>query len=212
MITKVLEIVAGWVTGAISAGGYPIVCVFMAIESACIPLPSEIIMPFSGFLVHEGRFTIWGATMAGAIGNLIGSVITYWVGYKGGRTAVLKWGKYFLFSERDLHSADRFFARFGVAAVFIARLLPIIRTFISLPAGISRMKFWPFAIYSFIGCIPWCYALTYVGVKLGENWHDISQYWRKFDYVVAIFILLGIALYLHHHLKPLLAKKKEPTI
>jgi len=209
MINEILKTVAGWVTSAISAGGYPIVCLFMAIESACIPLPSEIIMPFAGFLVYEGRFTIWGATMAGALGNLIGSVITYWIGYYGGRTAVIKWGKYILFSERDLNNADRFFARFGNAAVFLSRMLPIVRTFISLPAGISRMKFWPFAIYSFIGAIPWCYALTYIGVKLGENWNTIGQYLHKFDYVVAAMIFLGAAWYLHHHLKPLLAKKKK---
>jgi len=208
MIAKILETVAGWVTAAISAGGYPIVCLFMAIESACIPLPSEIIMPFSGFLVHEGRFSIWGATMAGAFGNLIGSVVTYWVGYYGGRNAVRKWGKYILFSERDLDNADRFFNRFGSAAVFFSRMLPIVRTFISLPAGISRMKFWPFAIYSFVGAVPWCYALTYVGVKLGENWNTIGKYLHKFDYAIAALILLGIAWYLHHHLKPLLAKKK----
>ncbi len=209
MIARILETVAGWVTGAVSAGGYPIVVFFMAIESACIPLPSEIIMPFAGFLVHEGRFSIWGATMAGAIGNLIGSVVTYWVGYYGGRTAVIKWGKYILFSERDLNNADRFFQRYGSAAVFFSRMLPIVRTFISLPAGISRMKFWPFAIYSFIGAIPWCWLLTYIGVKLGQNWNTIGQYLHKFDYAVAAFILLGIAWYLHHHLKPLLAKKKQ---
>ncbi|MGH8003542.1 MAG: DedA family protein [Limisphaerales bacterium] len=209
MIAKLLEAVAGWVTGAISAGGYPIVALFMAIESACIPLPSEIIMPFAGFLVHEGRFSIWGATLAGAIGNLIGSVITYWVGYYGGRAAVVKWGKYILFSERDLNNADRFFQRYGSAATFFSRMLPIIRTFISLPAGISRMKFWPFAIFSFLGAIPWCWFLTYIGVKLGQNWNTIGQYLHKFDYAVAALILLGIAWYLHHHLKPVLAKKRE---
>ena len=209
MITKILEVLAGWVTSAIFAGGYPIVCLFMTIESACIPLPSEIIMPFAGFLVHEGRFTLWGAMLAGAFGNLIGSVITYWVGYYGGRTAVIRWGKYILFSERDLNNADRFFARFGSAAVFLARMLPIVRTFISLPAGISRMKFWPFAVYSFIGSIPWCWFLTYIGVKLGENWNTIGQYLHQFDYAVAALILLGIAWYLYHHLKPVLAKKKE---
>lgn len=208
MISKILEAVAGWVTAGIAAGGYPIVGLFMAIESACIPLPSEIIMPFSGFLVQEGRFSIWGATFAGAIGNLVGSVITYWVGYKGGRTAVIKWGKYFLFSERDLNNADRFFERFGSGAVFIARMLPIIRTFISLPAGIARMSFWPFAVYSFVGSIPWCFGLTYVGVKLGQNWKTIGAFWHRFDYAVAAAILLGVAWYLYHHLKPLWAKTK----
>lgn len=209
MIAKILETVAGWVTSGISAGGYPIVCLFMTIESACIPLPSEIIMPFSGFLVHEGRFSIWGATFAGAFGNLIGSVVTYWAGYYGGRATVLKWGRFILFSEKDLNNADRFFNRFGSAAVFIARMLPIVRTFISLPAGISRMSFWPFAVYSFIGSIPWCYALTYVGVKLGENWKTIGQYLHRFDYAVAAVILLGIAWYFYHHLKPHLAQDKK---
>ena len=209
MVTRLLSLVSQFILSVISAAGYLGIVFLMAIESACIPLPSEIIMPFAGFLVHEGRFTIWGATLAGAVGNLLGSVVTYWIGYYGGRTAVIKWGKYILFSERDLNNADRFFQRYGSAAAFISRMLPIIRTFISLPAGISRMKFWPFAVYSFLGSIPWCFALTYVGVKLGQNWNTIGQYLHKFDYAVAAFILLGIAWYLYHHLRPILAKKKE---
>lgn len=211
MIGKLLAALAGWVTSAISAGGYPIVVLFMTIESACIPLPSEIIMPFSGFLVHEGRFTLLGATLAGATGNLFGSVLTYWIGYYGGRPAVVKWGRYFLFSERDLDNADRFFNRFGTAAVFIARMLPIVRTFISLPAGISRMKFWPFAALSFIGSIPWCLALSFVGVKLGQNWQTIGGYLHRFDYLVAALIVMGVGFYLYHHLKPVLAGRKEPS-
>jgi membrane protein DedA with SNARE-associated domain len=142
---------------AISAAGYPGVAALMAVESACIPLPSEIIMPFAGYLVSQGRLNLFLVATAGAVGCNIGSTIAYGIGRYGGRAVVLRWGRYLLFDARELDRMDHFFDRFGVAAVLVGRLLPIVRTFISLPAGISRMGFARFQIYTFIGSWPWCW-------------------------------------------------------
>jgi membrane protein DedA with SNARE-associated domain len=164
----------------------------MIFESACIPIPSEIIMPFSGFLASTGRFTLFWVTFFGALGNLTGAVITYLIGYYGGRPFVLKYGKYFFIKEKEVHHAEKFFARWGDFAVFLARNLPIIRTFISLPAGVAEMNFWKFSIYSFLGSIPWCFALAYIGFILGNNWMIIRKYGDILDIVVAIAILFFI--------------------
>ncbi|MCD6120131.1 DedA family protein [bacterium] len=192
MLEQIISPVAEWIKDFISQAGYAAVVVTMAIESFNIPLPSEIIMPFSGFLVFEGRFTLWGATLAGAVGNLIGSIANYFLGYYGGRPFIEKYGKYFLIKKHELDMADRFFGKYGEATVLFTRMMPIIRTFISLPAGISRMNFWRFCILTFIGAIPWCYFLTWVGLKFGENLDTFKKYWHVFDYIVILAILAGI--------------------
>lgn len=210
MIHTVLEAVGAWVMQQISALGYLGIVLLMAIESACIPLPSEIIMPFAGSLtiplvindlVQPARFDLWLAGLAGALGCLVGSIVAYWVGIRGGRPFILRYGKYVLISPRDVDGADRFFKRYGESAIFISRLLPIVRTFISLPAGMCRMHFGRFCLYSFLGSLPWCLVLAWVGRILGQNWKRIEVYFRKGDIVIAILILAGIAWFLYHHLR-----------
>ena len=193
MTEKILTWLAGIVIAVISAGGYFGVLVLMAIESACIPLPSELIMPFAGYLVYKGEFTLFWAATAGALGCNLGSVIAYEVGCYGGRPLVEKYGRYIWLSRHDLDMAERFFARFGSAAVFLGRLLPVIRTFIALPAGIARMPRLRFHIYTFLGSWPWCYGLAWVGMKLGEQWETdprLRQWLHRLD---AVILVLGLA-------------------
>jgi membrane protein DedA with SNARE-associated domain len=186
----------------IESGGYAAIAFLMTLESACIPIPSEVIQPFAGYLVFKGSMNLHVASMAGALGCALGSTLAYAVGITGGRPFVEKYGRFILLRKKDLDAADRFFGKYGEAAVFFSRLLPVIRTFISLPAGISRMNFPRFLAYSFVGSIPWCYLLTYVGMKLGENWGEIRQYFHGADYVMAAIILLGLVWFVWHHVKP----------
>jgi membrane protein DedA with SNARE-associated domain len=194
VIEPILEAVKGWVVERIGAMGYAGIVLLMAIESANVPLPSEIIMPFSGFLVADGRMNLHWASLSGALGCMLGSAVSYWIGYYGGRPFIKKYGRFIFIREKELDHADAFFARYGVWATFIARLLPIIRTFISFPAGISRMDFGKFLFLSFLGSVPWCYLLTYVGRVLGEHWESIRVYFRYADVVVAAGILVWIAI------------------
>ena len=212
MIGHLIEIVAGWIVGVISTIGYPGIMLLMAIESACIPLPSEIIMPFSGALVVgsvAARYSVdplslfWVATW-GAIGCNLGSVIAYEIGYFGGRPLALRYGHYIFVTQHDLNTADRFFARWGSPAVLIARLLPVIRTFIALPAGIARMPRLRFHIYTFVGSWPWCFALAYVGMRLGEQWDKdprLKQWFHRMDGIILAILLAGVAYYVWSHFK-----------
>ncbi|MDD5396478.1 MAG: DedA family protein [Candidatus Moranbacteria bacterium] len=206
MITQIIGVLAVFIIGGISMFGYAGVAIMMAIESMCIPLPSEIIMPFAGFLVSQGRFTLWGIALAGAIGCVIGSVLAYWVGVYGGRTFIEKYGKYFLITKHDLDIADRFFLKYGSGAVFFSRLLPVVRTFISLPAGIAKMNFAKFVVYSFLGSLPWTYALGYLGLKLGDNWDTLGVYFHKFDLVIGAILFVGVVWFVKRHLN---IKKNE---
>ncbi len=181
--------------------GYGGIVLTMGIESACIPLPSEIIMPFSGSLVSTGRFTMLGVSVAGALGCVLGSVVAYAAGYYGGRPFLEKYGKYIFLSKKDIDNAERWTIKYGQAAIFISRLLPVIRTFISLPAGIARMNFWKFILYTFLGSLPWCWALAYVGKILGDNWDTLGKYFHQADLVIALLILAGIAFFLWHKFK-----------
>jgi membrane protein DedA with SNARE-associated domain len=206
MVETIIGYLAGFIISGITALGYGGVALMMAIESACIPLPSEIIMPFSGYLVSTGKFSLWGVSVAGAAGCVLGSVVAYWVGVFGGRSFIEKYGKYILITRHDLDLADRFFQKYGNAAVFISRLLPVIRTFISLPAGIAKMNFPQFVIYTFLGSLPFCYFLAYIGKKLGDNWNTLGAYFHKFDAVIGILIAIGIIWFVKRHLN---IKKKE---
>ncbi|MCI0530596.1 MAG: DedA family protein [candidate division Zixibacteria bacterium] len=201
MVEKILTVLAAWIVGIISSLGYGGIILTMAIESACIPLPSEIIMPFSGYLVFTGRFNLWLVGMAGALGCVVGSVLTYWVGLKGGRPLLEKYGRYALISRRDLDNAEKFFNRYGLWSIFISRLLPVIRTFISFPAGVARMKFLPFVILTFLGSFPWCLGLAYVGKVMGENWDNLQTYFHQADIVIGVLIVAAIAWFLYRHLK-----------
>lgn len=201
MISSLIEFLAGIVIDIISALGYAGVFLAMAIESACIPLPSEIIMPFSGYLVFTGEFNLWIVGFVGALGNLGGSLLAYWLGAKGGRPLVEKYGKYILISHHDLDLADHWFNKYGRSTVFFTRLMPVVRTFISFPAGISGMKLSTFSIYTFLGALPWSLALAYVGFQLGENWDTLGGYFHSADIIIGILLVAGVAWYVWRHVK-----------
>lgn len=197
-----VEFVSNFTINLIGSLGYWGVFIGMSLESACIPIPSEIIMSFSGFVVWQGNtnMTLIGITIIGALGNLTGSLIAYFVGLKGGRPLLEKYGKYLLITHSKLELADSWFLKYGGEAVLISRVLPIIRTFISLPAGIARMDIKKFILYTFIGSLPWSFALGYIGVQLGPNWEIIRGYFHTLDIIVAIG-LLGIIGYLIYKYK-----------
>ena len=202
MLDRIIALVAALIVATISSWGYLGIILLMAIESACIPLPSEIIMPFSGYLVHTGRFDLGLVATAGAIGSNIGSTIAYLIGDYGGRPLVEKWGSYVLMSPRDLALVDRFFARFGSITVLIGRLLPVIRTFIALPAGIARMSQPKFQIYTVLGSWPWCYALAYVGMRLGERWDsdpELRDFMHRSDTVIVAALVVALVWYVQRH-------------
>ena len=173
----------------------------MAIESACIPLPSEVIMPFSGYLVYTGQFNLWMVALVGAIGCNVGSEVAYEIGYYGGRPLVERYGSYIWLSQRELDWTDRFFRRFGDLTVLISRLLPVIRTFIALPAGLARMPRLRFHLYTFIGSFPWCLGLAYLGMKAGEHWNYLGKVFHEFDTVIGAILLLAIAWFIWSHWK-----------
>jgi len=192
MIGHLLDAVIRFVSDAIGALGYGGVAALMTIESALIPLPSEIIMPFAGFLVAEGRFSLLGVTLAGALGNLVGGAVAYALGCFGGRPLLDRYGHYLLIRRHELDLADRFFQRWGGGTVFVGRMLPIVRTYISLPAGIARMNFGLFCLLTFVGSIPWCYALAFAGMKLGENWEHIRAYTHWLDWAAFAALVVWV--------------------
>ena len=202
MITTILEFLAAIVKNIVDATGYMGVGIAMAIESACIPLPSEIIMPFAGCLVAEGKFSMFWVVFAGTLGNLIGSIIAYWVGAIGGRRFIMKYGRYILITHHDVDVAERWFNKYGEWAIFVTRNMPVIRTFISLPAGIAKMDFFKFCLYTTIGSIPWNCGLTYLGMKFGEKYHSlVSPIFHKFDMLIGILLVAGVYIFIRRHLK-----------
>lgn len=201
MLEAIFATITHFVVNTISALGYGGVAVLMAVESAAIPLPSEIIMPFAGFLVSEGRFTLFGVSLAGALGSVLGSWATYWLGRYGGRPFVERFGKYILISHHDLDLADRFFAKYGAWATFIGRVLPGVRTYISIPAGIARARFWPFTAAAFFGSFIWSLLLAYIGLKLGQNWEALKPIFHKFDVVIVLAVLIGAVWWIRRHLR-----------
>jgi len=204
MVAKLIELVSAFIVGTISALGYGGIVLLMAIESACIPLPSEIIMPFSGYLVYTGELNLWIVSVAGAVGCVLGSLVAYWAGIYGGRPFIEKYGRYVLISHHDLDLADRWFDRFGEVIVFASRLLPVIRTFIAFPAGVARMNLKKFVIYTFMGSLPWCLGLAYVGKKLGEQWDTnptLKTLFHRFDFVIGIVIVLAAVWWVWRHLR-----------
>ncbi len=205
MTEKIINFLLPYITGLISAIGYPGVALLMAIESACIPLPSEIIMPFAGYVVWQGKMNLYLAATAGAIGCNLGSLVAYWIGAYGGRPLVERFGRYVLMSHRDLDRVERYFTRYGDITVLIGRLLPVVRTFIALPAGIARMPQLRFHLYTFIGSWPWCFALAYVGMKAGASWNDpngkLKYILHKADAVVLVLLVIAIVWFVWSHLK-----------
>ena len=206
MIARILEYLSGIIVATISLLGYSGIVLLMAIESACIPLPSEIIMPFSGYLVSTGQMNLWLVALAGAVGCVLGSLVAYWVGSKGGRPLIEKYGRYVLVSRHDLDMADRWFASHGEIIVFVSRLLPAIRTFIAFPAGVARMNLKRFVLYTFAGSLPWCLGLAYVGQKLGEKWNKddtLKTWFHRFDFLIGIAAVLAIGWWIWRHIKHL---------
>ena len=201
MVTAILEYLAAFIIAVISQTGYLGIVLLMAVESACIPLPSEVIMPFSGYLVLTGRFGLLWVALAGALGCNLGSLVAYQIGSLGGRPLVEKYGRWLLVTHHDLELADRFFARYGDWAVFIARLLPVVRTFIAFPAGVSRMNQARFHLYTFLGSLPWCLVLAFAGMKLGERWMTLREYFHRFDAVLGVVIVLFAVWFIHNRWK-----------
>jgi membrane protein DedA with SNARE-associated domain len=201
MIEKIITIVALWIMGVISTMGYGGIVLLMAIESACIPLPSEIIMPFAGFLVFKGEMTLWGVALAGAIGCVVGSIPAYYLGMYGGRPLVEKYGKWVLISHHDIRLADRWFEKHGEIIIFIGRLLPAVRTFIAFPAGIARMNMSKFIIYTFVGSLIWCWLLAYAGMKTGEHWESLKVYFHQFHIVLVVLGIAFVIWYVHRHIR-----------
>jgi membrane protein DedA with SNARE-associated domain len=186
----------GVIVSIITILGYPGIIFLMALESACMPVPSEIVMPFAGFVaVRDGTFDLFGLTIAGTIGNLIGSLTAYWVGLKAGRPFVLRYGRYVLLRKKHLDIAEAWFARYGEITTFFSRMLPVVRTFISLPAGIAKMNIRRFVFYTILGSVPWNLGLAYAGYLLGENWESLSGFFQWLD-ILVIAAIIALIVYL----------------
>ncbi|MGO8932792.1 MAG: DedA family protein [Terracidiphilus sp.] len=204
MTERILALLVEFVTRVISAGGYAGIAALMAINSAGIPLPSELIMPFSGYLVYLGRFNLFMVAIVGMVGCNIGSAIGYWIGARGGRPFVERYGKWVLMSHHDLDRMGWFFAKYGSIAVLLARMMPVVQTFISIPAGIAKMPRLRFHIYTSLGSITWYTCLAYAGMKLGEKWHTdprLEQVFHRFHLVVEIAIVAALIWFVGSHLR-----------
>ena len=206
MVEKILATLALFAVTVIRAGGYGGIALLMAIESACIPLPSEIIMPFAGYLVSTGEMNLFLAATAGALGCNLGSIVAYEIGRRGGRPMAEKFGRYVLIGPGELDLADRFFNRWGTWAILIGRMLPVIRTFIAFPAGVARMKLIPFHVYTFVGSWPFCLLLAWVGMTLGDKWNSdprLKAFFHRADAVIGVVLVVAIAFYVWHRVKGL---------
>jgi membrane protein DedA with SNARE-associated domain len=192
VVASLTDPLVNFATDVVEEIGLLGIFVLMLLESACIPIPSEATMLFAGFAVSEGEYSLFAATMVGSVANLVGSWVAYWVGYAGRVDILEKHGKKLHIKKSHLEWADRWFERHGDATVFFTRMLPIIRTFISLPAGVARMPFWRFSVLTFVGCVPWVLMLTFIGKQAGDNWEDWKDSLHYFDYFVAACIVIGV--------------------
>lgn len=188
----IAELLSDSVTQFISSIGYIGVFFLMALESAAIPVPSELIMTFSGYLAYQGIFDFVTIVIIGAIGCMAGSIASYWIGLKGGRFFIDKYGKYFFLNHEHLDLAEDWFKKYGDKAVFFSRMLPVLRTFISLPAGMGKYSFKKLVVYSFIGSLPWCFALAYLGFKLGPHWKNIIVFFNGLDIIIIAAIAIAV--------------------
>ena len=209
MIDRLLSGLSALIIASISTLGYGGVVLMMAIESACIPLPSEVIMPFAGSLVASGRFDLNLVAVAGAVGCLLGSYVAYFVGAYGGRRFLERYGRWVLIAPHELAAADRFFDRWGSPAVFLSRMLPVVRTFIAFPAGVARMRLMPFTIYTLAGSYIWCLALAYAGFKLGQHWKELGPYFHRFDTAIGLLLVIGAGLLLYNRIKGMRATPRQ---
>jgi len=201
MVTDIIDMLAQFVISTIDHVGYIGIFLLMLLESCGIPMPSEVIMPFSGFLVADGKMLFWLIVAMGTLGNLVGSLLAYWIGYRGGRPLIEKYGKYILISKHDLDLADSWFKKYGDWTVFFGRLLPVIRTYISFPAGISKMDVKRFSVYTTLGALPWTALFACLGVKMGNNWDLIREKLHNFDLAIGILVVACIVLYILRHIK-----------
>jgi membrane protein DedA with SNARE-associated domain len=201
LLHQLIDPILQMVKETIASWGYIGIIIMMAIESANIPLPSEAIMPTAGLLVQQGKLNFHLAALAGAFGCLIGSIPSYWLGLIGGRPFLKKYGRYFLLREKDLETADKWVNKYGDLAFFICRMLPVVRTFISFPAGVLKARFGLFCLLTFLGSWIWCYFLTWVGIKFGENLESFISIWHKFDIAIVVIVGAGFIYYLIHHFK-----------
>jgi membrane protein DedA with SNARE-associated domain len=197
-IIELLKPIVEFITSIISTMSYPGIFFLMILESALIPIPSEIIMPFSGFLASTGKLNYIGVVLAGSFGNLVGSILTYYLGINVGRKVILKYGRYIFFKKKHLELTENLFNKYGDRVSFVGRLLPGIRTYVSLPAGIGKTKFTKFVIYTFTGSIIWNSMLTYVGMKLGSNWKNIDKYSIYLDILAVIVIAVFLIWFLYN--------------
>lgn len=191
-VTELLDAFKEWIVASVGSWGYTGIFVLMALESACIPIPSEVTMPVGGLLASEGKLSFFWVGMVGALANLAGSLVAYSAGMGGARPLLEKHGRYLLIRRHDLERADAWFERYGDWAVFVSRLLPVVRTFISLPAGVARMPLLRFSVLTFVGCLPWSFALAWTGLLLGDNWERILPYMEPVSYAIAALLLVGL--------------------
>lgn len=192
MLHTLIQSLQDFVMFLIDTLGHLGIFLAMLIESVCIPLPSEVIMLFGGFMAEAGKLNFWLVVFAGILGNLVGSWIAYYIGKKGGRALVLRFGKYIFLNVKHLDQAEHWFNRYGASAVFFGRVLPVIRTFISLPAGIAKMNITKFTIYTILGCIPWNIFLTWLGFTLGSNWSVVEKYTRPISYLILVLCVVFV--------------------
>ncbi|OCT12275.1 alkaline phosphatase [Paenibacillus pectinilyticus] len=197
VLHQLIDWISSSATSLIATYGVLGIFIGMVLESACIPIPSEVIMLFGGFFVQKGSFSYFEVVSAGVLGNLIGSVLIYWIGATGARTLLVKYGKYVWIKTEHMDKAEQWFRRYGEWAAFFGRNLPLIRTFISLPAGIARMNFPRFLLFTFLGCLPWNMAMTYLGFKLGENWQEVEPYVRPISYLMLAVIVIFIGRHIY---------------
>jgi membrane protein DedA with SNARE-associated domain len=213
---EIVDAIKEWIVHTVADYGYLAIFLLMLLESACIPIPSEVTMLFGGAMaasafVGEGvePLNFWLVVAAGTLGNLVGSWLAYWVGLKGGRPLAERWGRYILLRPHEIDRAEAWFADHGETAVFVSRMLPVVRTFISLPAGVARMPFGKFTLYTFLGCIPWNIGLTWLGYVMGKNWETVEKYFTPIS-VVVVLILMGLIAY--WVFKRLRARKDEAPV
>lgn len=210
MITKLLALFSTFIIAVVSALGYFGLGFLMALENVFVILPSEVILAYAGYLVQRGELNLWLVTTVAAIGCNVGSSFVYYISAKGARPFLLRYGKYVLVSRRDIERADDWFARYGQWTVFFCRMVPMLRSLIAIPAGVARMNFWKFNLYTFLGSWPFCFALTYGGYMLGEHWPTLESYLKRFEHVIGAVLLAGIAAYVWRHLRHRAAERIAP--
>lgn len=201
MFTVIIDWLVQLIIGIINTTGLTGIFILMTIERCGIPIPSEAIMPFSGFLIAQGKLAFWPVVITGTLGNLTGSLLSYWIGAYGGRPLIEKYGKYFLISKKDLDTADRWFSKRGDLMIVFGRFLPVVNTYISFPAGIARMPLAKFSFYTAIAAFAWCALFAWLGTRLGERWETIRETLDNFDLAVGIIIIFAIGLYIWRHVK-----------